>query len=81
MIILLPGVPLHDVILRLALADFEVRARDDDVGGVGAAAPFLAVEAVAQGCYLGGAGVGVVDCAAEAGAGWHCCGCAGVGVG
>ena len=39
------------VVFRLALCDIEAFAGDDDVGGVGCAGPFLAVGAVAEGCY------------------------------
>ena len=40
------------VVLGLALCDVEAFARDDDVGGVGCAGPFLAVGAVAEGCHF-----------------------------
>jgi hypothetical protein len=39
------------VVFRRALCDFETCVGDDDVGGVGGAGPFLAVGAVAEGCY------------------------------
>ena len=48
------------VVLGLALCDVEAFARDDDVGGVGCTGPFLAVGAVAEGCYFWFAlGVGI----------------------
>lgn len=71
MIVQLPRIPLEREMFRCPLGDFEPRARDHDVGGVGAGAPFLAVGAVAQGCGHGVAGVGVGDGAAHAGAGGH----------
>ena len=70
MIVHLPAIALDAIILRAPLRDFEVGARDHDVGRVGAAAPFLAVGAVAERRDLRGAGVGIGDGAAEAGA---CC--------
>lgn len=39
------------VVFGLALCDVETFAGDNDVGGVGCASPFLAVCAVAEGCY------------------------------
>lgn len=39
------------VVFGRALCDFEASARDDDVGGVGGAGPFLAIGAVTEGCY------------------------------
>ena len=40
------------VVFGLALCDVEAFAGDDDVGSVGCAGPFLAVGAVAEGCYF-----------------------------
>ena len=59
------------VILGRSLDDFEILARDHDVGGVGAAGPFLAVGAVAEGGDHGFAGVFVFDGGAQAGAFRH----------
>ena len=47
MIIHLSAITLDIKILRFSGSDFEVFAGDNDVGGAGAAGPFLAVEAVA----------------------------------
>ena len=47
----LARVALGIVVLRRALCNLEASAGDDDVGGVGGAGPFLAVGAVAEGCY------------------------------
>ena len=67
MVIHLPRIPLDGVVLGTPLDDVEFLARHDHVGGVGAAGPFLAVGAVAEGGGLGGAGVLVRDGGAEAG--------------
>lgn len=47
MIVHLSAITLDVIMFGTALADFKVLARDDDVGGVGATGPFLAVGAVA----------------------------------
>ena len=59
------------VILRRSLDDFEILARNHDIGGVGAAGPFLAVGAVAEGGDHGFAGVFVLDGGAQTGAFGH----------
>ncbi len=51
MIVLLPRVPLRAPHLRLALGDVEVFARDDDVGGVGCAGPFLTIQRALSFCF------------------------------
>lgn len=43
MIIHFPAVAFDIVVFRTAFCDFEVFAWDDDIGGVGAAGPLLAV--------------------------------------
>lgn len=60
------------VILRRSLDDLEVLARDHDVGGVGAAGPFLAVGAVAEGGDHGFAGEFVLNGGAQTGTFRHC---------
>lgn len=52
MLVDFPGRTDGIVVFGLALCDAEVLAWDDDVGGVGCASPFLAVGAVAEGCYF-----------------------------
>ena len=47
MIIHFSTVAFDVVVFGGAFCDFEIGAGDDDVGGAGAAGPFLAVEAVA----------------------------------
>lgn len=71
MVVDLARVAFDLVALGRAFDDFEVLARDHDVGGVGAAGPFLAVGAVAEGRDHGFAGVFVLDCGAHAGAFCH----------
>ncbi len=71
MIVHLSGVAFDVVVFGSAFDDFEVFARDHDVGGVGAAGPFLAVGAVAQGRDHGVAGVFVFDGGTHAGAFGH----------
>ncbi len=71
MVVHLAAVAFDVVILRAALCDFEIFARDDEVGGVGAPGPFLAVGAVAEGSDHGLAGIFVGDFAAHAGAFSH----------
>ena len=61
MIIHLPRIALDVEVLGTPLDDAEFPARHDHVGGVGAAGPFLAVGAVAEGCGLRGAVVFVLD--------------------
>lgn len=70
MIVHLPTITFDIVVFRTPPRDFEFLARHDYVGGVGASGPFLAVGAVAECGDHGGAAVGVVDGAAEAGS---CC--------
>ena len=72
MVIDLAGIAFDLVAFGAAFDDFEVFARDDDVGGVGATGPFLAVGAVAEGCHHGFAGVFVLNGGAHAGAFCHC---------
>ena len=55
------------VMLRRSLDDFEILARDHDVGGIGPAGPFLAVGAVAEGGDHGFDGILVLDGGAQAG--------------
>ena len=59
------------VILRRSLDDFEILARDHDIGGVGAAGPFLAIGAMAEGGDHGLTRVFVLDGGAQAGAFGH----------
>ena len=68
MIVHLAGVAFDVVMFRRSLDDLEILTRDHDVGGVGAAGPFLAVGAVAEGGDRGFAGEFVLDGGAEAGA-------------
>ena len=70
-IVHLARVAFDVVMLRRSLDDFEILARDHDVGGVGATRPFLAVGAVAEGGDHGFAGVLVLDGGAHAGAFRH----------
>lgn len=67
----LARIALDAVVFRSAFGDAEVFARDHHVGGVGAAGPFLAVGAVAEGRDHGLAGVFVRDGGAHAGAFCH----------
>ena len=67
MVVHLAGVALDVVVLGAALDDLELLAGDDDVGGVGAAGPLLAVGAVAEGRGHGVAAEFVLDGRAHAG--------------
>ena len=71
MVIHLAGIALDVIMLRGALGDLEGVAGDDNVGGVGAAGPFLAVGAVAEGRDGGLARVFILDGGAHAGAFGH----------
>ena len=71
MIVHLARIAFDIIILRRSLDDFEILARDHDIGGVGAAGPFLAVGAVAEGRDHGFTGVFVLDGRAQAGAFSH----------
>ena len=52
MLVDLSGSTSGIVVFGLALGDVEAFAGDHDVGGVGCTGPFLAVGAVAEGCYF-----------------------------
>lgn len=71
MVVHLARVALDAVVFGTALGHVEVLARDDDVGGEGAAGPLLAVGAVAEGRDHGLAAVFVRDGGAHAGAFGH----------
>lgn len=72
MVVHLAGIAFDVVMFRGSFDDVEVFAWDDDVGGVGATGPFLAIGAVAEGCGHGFAGILVLDGRAHAGAFCHC---------
>ena len=71
MVVHFAGVAFDVVVFGAAFDDFETCAWDDDVGGVGAAGPFLAVGAVAEGRHHGFARVFVLDGGAHTGAFSH----------
>lgn len=71
MIIHFPAIAFDVEVFGSAFGDFKIFAWDDDVGGVAAAGPFLAVEAMAEGGDCRFAGVFVGDFAAHAGAFCH----------
>ena len=71
MVVHLARVAFDVVVFRASFDDFEILAGHDHVRGVGAAGPFLAVRAVAQGCYHRLAGVFIADSAAHAAAFGH----------
>ena len=71
MVVHLAGVALDGEVLGGALEQAEGLGRDHDVGGVGAAGPFLAVGAVAEGRGGGFARELVLDGRAHAGAFGH----------
>ena len=68
MIVHLAAVAFDVVMFRRALGDLEILAWDHDVGRVGAAAPFLAVDAVTKSRHLRFAYKVVGNGTAEAGA-------------
>ena len=72
MIVHLARIAFDVVMFRRSLDDLEIRTRDHDVGGVGAAGPFLAVGAVAEGSDHRFAGEFVLDGGAQAGTFRHC---------
>ena len=51
--ILLPRVPNGGVLLWRTLRDLEGGSRDDDIGGISTAGPFLAICAVAERSHFG----------------------------
>lgn len=61
MIVHLSRIAFDAVVFRTAFDDFERVPGDDDVGGVGAAGPFLAVGAVAEGRDHGLTGIFILD--------------------
>ena len=67
MVVHLAGIAFDVVVLGTAFDDLELFAGDDDVGGVGAAGPLLAVGAVAEGRGHGFAAEFVLDGGAHAG--------------
>ena len=67
MIVHLARIAFDIVMLRRSLDDFEILARDHDVGGIGPAGPLLAVGAVAEGGDHGFDGILVLDGGAQAG--------------
>ncbi len=71
MVIHLARITLDVVMLGRSFDDFEIFARDHDIGGVCATGPFLAVGAVAEGCDHGFASVFILDGRAHAGAFGH----------